>query len=110
MKSTIFVLLSALLINPAIYAEEPTDELLIEVIEVERFMVNWSPSGEMLGRAIVYRCAECTPETMTFDQNTKLNINGQPRPIEEIGRKVDWTGLITVTNQAPDKVIKFTIY
>ena len=110
MKSIIFLLLSALFISPATYAEEPTDELLTEVIEVERFMINWSPSGETLGRAIVYRCAECTPETMTFDQNTELDMNGQPRPIEEIGRKVDWAGLITVTNQAPDKIIKFTIY
>lgn len=110
MKFIIFVLLSALLIIPTAYAKEPTDELLIEVIEVERFMVNWSPSGQILGRVIVYRCAECTPETMTFDQNTELSINEQIRPIREIASRVDWSGLIAVTNQAPNKIIKFTIY
>lgn len=110
MKHIIHFLLSALLISSTAFAEEQTDELLLEMIEVERFMVNWSPSGQILGRVIVYRCIECTPETMTFDRNTKLDINGQLRPIEEIGSKVDWAGLITVTNQAPDKIIKFTIY
>ena len=110
MKYIIYTLLSALLITQEAYAEEPTGELLIEVIEVERFMVNWSPSGQILGRVIVYRCTECAPEIMTFDQKTTLYINGKLRPIEEISHKVDWTGLITVTNQSPNKIIKFTIY
>tara|TARA_R110000868_G_scaffold114868_2_gene307336 strand:+ start:531 stop:830 length:300 start_codon:yes stop_codon:yes gene_type:complete len=92
------------------HAEENNEELLLVVIEVDKFMINWSPSGETLGRAIVYRCAECESEIMTFDANTEFYINEQPRPINEIGKKVDWTGLITVTNKEPSKVIRFTAY
>lgn len=110
MKHLIIYLLTSMLLTTNSYAEESTAEVLQIVIETEKFMVNWSPSGETLGRAIVYRCSECEPETMSFDSNTELYINEKPRPINEIGNKVDWTGLITVTNKEPTKIIRFTAY
>ena len=110
MKTLIIFLLSSMLLTTHSYAEESTEEVLQVVIETEKFMINWSPSGETLGRAIVYRCAECEPETMTFGSNTEFYINEKPRPINEIGKKVDWTGLITVTNTEPTKIIRFTAY
>ncbi|MCY1552680.1 hypothetical protein D9M68_890900 [compost metagenome] len=110
MKLIIYFFFSALFLAPMAHAEDTSSELLIEAIEVERLIVNWSPSGQILGRVIVYRCADCAPETMTFDKDTQLFINEQIRPIAEIGSKADWTGLITVTNHAPNKIIKFNIY
>lgn len=110
MKNLIIYLLAGMLLPLTAHAEEQSDEVLLVIIEAEKFMINWSPSGETLGRAIVYRCAECAPETMSFGPHTKLYINEQPRPINEIGNKVDWTGLITVTNKEPTKVIRFTAY
>jgi hypothetical protein len=110
MKNLIIYLLAGMLLTLTAHAEEQSDEVLLVVIEAEKFMVNWSPSGETLGRAIVYRCAECAPETMSFGPHTEFYINEQPRPINEIGNKVDWTGLITVTNKEPTKVIRFTAY
>lgn len=104
-----YLFAAAVLFSSSIYAEEKATETLIQAIEVDRFMVNWSPNSKELGRAIVYPCAECTPTTMTFDQNTVLLIDGKSVPIEELGRKVDWSGLITVTNQAPTKIIQIRI-
>jgi hypothetical protein len=88
------------------HAEEKTSEALTEVIEVEHFIVNWAPSTEGLGRAIIYRCTNCTPTTMTFDDSTELFINNQPRPIFELSKKVDWSGFITTTTDAPTKITK----
>ena len=110
MKNLITYLLAGMLLTLTAHAEEQTDETLLVVIEAEKFTINWSPSGETLGRAIVYRCNDCAPETMSFDSNTEFYINNKPRPINEIGNKVDWTGLITVTNKEPTKVIRFTAY
>lgn len=110
MRNLIIYLLAGMLLTLTAHAEEKTDETLLIVIEVEKFIINWSPSGETLGRAIVYRCNDCAPETMSFDSNTEFYINKKPRPINEIGNKVDWTGLITVTNKEPTKVIRFTTY
>ncbi|WP_439887515.1 hypothetical protein ACSX1C_19640 [Pseudomonas sp. MBLB4123] len=110
MKAIISVLTCLLTLTLSAHAEEASSERLEEAIEVEHFIVNWSPSGENLGRVIVYRCQECAPEIMTFGADTQLVIDEQPRPIEQIGTKADWSGLITVTNHAPNKIIKFTIY
>lgn len=112
MKSLIIFFITALSFSNAIHAtdfESPTESLEI-VYEVSNFIVNYSPSGEKLGRVIAARCPECAPEIMTFDQSTLLMIGEQYRSINEINQKVDWSGLITVTNQNPNHIIKFTIY
>ena len=110
MKSLFISLLVSMLLTLTAHAQENTDETLLVVIEVDKFMINWSPSGDSLGRALVYRCAECEAEIMTFGPETEFYINKQPRPINEIGNKVDWTGLVTVTNKEPTKVLRFTAY
>lgn len=92
------------------YAEETTTERLIQAFEVDHFIVNWSPNNDGLGRVIASRCPECAPETLTFDSSTELFFDDKSQPIEKIGSKTDWAGLITVTNQAPSKIIKFNIY
>jgi RNA polymerase subunit RPABC4/transcription elongation factor Spt4 len=109
MNSIKYMLAVTLLCASASHAEE-NNEVLIDAIEVSHFMVNWSPNSENLGRVIMARCPECAPETMTFDKHTELFINNKSYPIEQIGSKTDWAGLITVTNQEPSKIIKFTIY
>jgi len=112
MKNIIIYFMTALSFSSATYAtdlEAPTERLEI-VYEVSNFIVNYSPSGENLGRVIATRCPECAPEIMTFDQNTLLMVGEQYRSINEIGQKADWSGLITVTNQSPNHIIKFTIY
>lgn len=112
MKSLIIFFITALSFSSAIHAtdlEAPTEQLEI-VYEVSNFIVNYSPSGENLGRVIAARCPECAPEIMTFDKDTLLMIGEQYREINEIGQKADWSGLITVTNQSPNHIIKFTIY
>ena len=105
-----YIFAAAVFFSPVINAEEKIAEASIQAIEVEHFIVNLSPNGQDLGRAIVYRCADCTPTTMTFNKDTELLINGEIRPIEDIGSKVDWSGLITVTDDAPTKIIKIRIY
>lgn len=105
-----YILAATVLFSSVIHAEEKTPEASIQAIEIEHFIVNWSPNDQDLGRAIVYRCADCTPTTMTFNKDTELLINGEIRPIEDIGSKVDWSGLITVTDDAPTKIIKIRIY
>ena len=104
-----YLFAAAVLFSTSIYAEEKATETLIQAIEVDRFMVNWSPNSRELGRAIVYPCADCAPTIMTFDQNTELLIDGKNVPIEGLDNKVDWSGLITVTNQAPTKIIRIRI-
>lgn len=112
MKNLIIFFITALYFSSAIHATDlkPTAERLEIVYEVSNFIVNYSPSGENLGRVIAARCPECAPEIMTFDQNTLLMIGEQYRSINEIGQKADWSGLITVTNQNSNHIIKFTIY
>lgn len=109
MKTIKYMLAATLLCSSISYAED-NDEIFIDAIEVTHFMVNWSPNSANLGRVIMARCPQCAPETMTFDKNTELVINNKNHPIETIGSKTDWSGLITVTNQSPSKIIKFTIY
>jgi len=105
-----YILAATVLFSSVIHAEEKTPEASIQAIEIEHFIVNWSPNDQDLGRAIIYRCAGCTPTTMTFNKDTELLINGEIRPIEDIGSKVDWSGLITVTDDAPTKIIQIRIY
>ena len=105
-----YLLSAVLLFSSVSHAEEQNTELLTRVIEVDKFIVNYSPSGKNLGRVIAARCPECPPEIMTFDQDTLLVIGEQFRAIKEIGQKAEWSGLITVTNQNPNHIIKFTIY
>lgn len=112
MKILFIILITTLSFASVTHAadlETPTERLEI-VYEVSNLIVNYSPSGKNLGRVIAARCPECTPETMTFDKDTLLMISEQYRSISEIGQKVDWSGLITVTNQNPNHIIKFTIY
>lgn len=112
MKSLFIILITTLSFASVTHAtdlEAPTERLEI-VYEVSNFIVNYSPSSKNLGRVIAARCPECAPETMTFDKDTLLMIGEQYRSISEIGQKVDWSGLITVTNQSPNHIIKFTIY
>ncbi len=109
MKLLNYLFAAAVLFSASIYAEEKTTETLVQAIEVDHFMVNWSPNSKELGRAIVYPCADCAPVTMTFNRETELLINGKYVPIEEIGKKVDWAGVITVTNQAPTQIIRIRI-
>lgn len=110
MKTFITYIFASMLLAMTAHAEDNTDETLLVVIEVDKYIINWSPSGDTLGRAVVYRCPECESEIMTFDKNTEFYINEQPRPINEISNKVDWTGLVTVTNKEPNKVLRFTAY
>lgn len=104
------ILAAALLFSSLTHAEEKNTEVAIQAIEVEHFIVNWSPNDDHLGRVIIYRCADCAPTTMTFSKDTALLINGENHPIEAINRKVDWSGLITVTDNAPTKIIQIRIY
>lgn len=112
MKDLTILFMTALSFSSAIHASdlEVTTERLEIVYEINNFIVNYSPSGENLGRVIAARCPECAPEIMTFDQSTLLMIGEKYRSINEIGKKADWSGLITVTNQSPNHIIKFTIY
>ena len=112
MKNLFIILITALSFASATHAtdlEAPTERLEI-VYEVSNFIVNYSPSSKNLGRVIAARCPECAPEIMTFDQDTLLIIGEQLHSINEIGKKAEWSGLITVTNQSPNHIIKFTIY
>jgi len=110
MKPIKYILAAALFFSSLSHAEEKRTEFLIEAIEVDHFIVNWSPNRESLGRIIASRCPDCKPEILTFDNTTELLINEQVRPISDLASKVDWSGLITVTNQAPNKIIKIRIY
>lgn len=103
-------ILIAAFFSPLTYAKEEIAETSIHAIEVEHFIVNWSPNSQNLGSAIIYPCASCTPTTMTFNKDTILLINGEDHPIEELGSKVDWSGLITTTNQAPTEITQIRIY
>ena len=105
-----YILAATVLFSSVIHADEKNPEASIQVIEIEHFIVNWTPNSQDLGRAIIYRCADCTPTTMTFNKDTELLINGENRPIEEISSRVDWSGFITVTDHAPTKIIKIRIY
>ena len=108
MKTTIGILASLALLFS--FNQPAMSETLREAIEAERIIVNWSPNGQVAGRAIVYLCPTCEPKSMQFHQDTELLIDGQPRPLSEIASKVDWAGVVTVTNQHPDQIIKFGLY
>lgn len=88
----------------------PTSEVLEQVYEVENFIVNYSPNSIGLGRILAARCSGCKTETFTFNKLTLLEIGGKTMPIDEIRLKAEWSGLITVTDQEPEKIIKITIY
>ena len=110
MKTTTGILASLALTVTIAMSQPAMSETLREAIEADRIIVNWSPSDQAAGRAIVYMCPTCEPKSMQFYQDTELLIDGQPRPISEIASKVDWAGVVTVTNQHPDQIIKFSLY
>ena len=105
-----FILAAAVLFSAISQADEKTKEVSIDAIEVEHFIINWSPNSKNLGRALIYSCDGCAPVTMTFNKDTALVMNGKNQPIEAIKSKVDWSGLITVTNDAPTEIIEIRIY
>lgn len=102
--------LAALLFPVAGHSAEPVSERLEMAVEVQNFIVNFSPSGKNLGRVLAALCESCPTQTLIFDQNTLLEINGQLRPIEELKKQAEWSGVITVTNLEPEKIIKFSVY
>ena len=110
MKRLLSIFFVALLYSTTSHATDPTTERLENVFEVQSFIVNYNPSGKTLGRVLAAMCEGCPSQTLTFDQNTLLEVNGQLRPIAEIGQKAEWSGGLTVTSHEPDKIIKFSIY
>lgn len=111
MKKRISLTLFSLLLSFSSFAQQqPDTELLLHVIEMERLIVNWSPTDAGLGRVMAYTCQSCPATSMSIDRNAQLLINGQLRPIDELALKVDWAGAITVTNQAPTHILKFSMY
>lgn len=104
------IFLAAMLYSITSHAAEPTSERLELAYEVQNFIVNYSPSGQNLGRIRAALCEDCPTQTLTFDQHTVLVIGDQLRPIAEIGRKAEWSGTIVVTNHEPEKIIKIDIY
>ncbi len=92
------------------FAQQPDSEPLIQIIEMERLIVTWSPNDQGLGRVTAYPCQDCPATNMTIDSNAQLEIDGQMRPISELKLKVDWVGAITVTDQAPNHILKFSMY
>lgn len=85
------------------------DENLVVATEVNRIIVNYNPNGAIAGRAILYTCENCEPRQVEFTQDTELLINGQAFPIAEIGRKVDWAGVVTVMSHDPNRVTQFNL-
>ncbi len=110
MNRLLSIFFTALIYSTVSSAADPVTERLENAVEVQNFIVNYSPSGQNLGRVLAAMCEGCPTQTLTFDQNTLLEVNGQLRPIAEIGQKAEWSGVITVTNHEPDKVIKFSVY
>ncbi len=110
MNHLISLFIGLLFLSPFCLAADSEVERLEEAIEVENFIVNFSPSGQNLGRVRAALCAECPLETLTFDQNTLLVIDGKLHPIDELKLKAEWSGVLYVTNLAPNKIIKFKIY
>lgn len=85
------------------------EENLVVATEVNRIIVNYKPNGLIAGRAILYTCDSCEPQQVEFTQDTELLISGKPYPISEIGRKVDWAGVVTVMSHAPNRVTQFSL-
>lgn len=112
MKTSVYIpALIALLVSLNSAAQNQTEkEVLSRVIEMERMIINWSPSAKNLGRVMTYTCINCPATVMTIDLNATLSIDGQPVPIETLANKVDWAGAITVTDKAPNHILKFSIY
>jgi|GEM_PF-5498642 len=105
-----FALFSFLLSFSSFAQEQSNNEPLIRIIEMERLIVSWSPNDTSLGRVMAYTCQECPATSMTIDPSAQLEINGQLRPISELALKVDWAGAITVIDQAPTHILKFSMY
>ena len=111
MTTRICLALFSLLLSFSSLAQEPSGaEPLIRIIEMERLIVNWSPNDAGLGRVMAYTCQDCPATNMTIDRNAQLEINDQMRPISELAFKVDWAGAVTVTDQAPTHILKFSMY
>lgn len=111
MSTRICLALFSLLLSFSSFAQEQSDaEPLIHIIEMERLIVNWSPNDAALGRVMAYPCMDCPATSMTIDPSAQLEIDGQLRPISELALKVDWAGAITVTDQAPTHILKFSMY
>lgn len=103
-----------LLLLPYLYcslsvAQTPLPENRVIATEVERIIVNYNPGPVIAGRAILFTCQTCEPQTVEFTQDTELFIEGQSLPISEIGRQVDWAGVVTVMSQSPERVVRFTM-
>jgi hypothetical protein len=92
-------------------AQNVTDsQPLIRVIEIERMIINWSPTSQNLGRVMAYSCSNCPATIMTIDLDATLSIAGELQPIQTLANKVDWAGTITVTDKAPNNILKISIY
>ena len=101
---------AAVLVSSNALAADPSNEIIQHSVEVDSFIVNYNPSGKILGRVMASLCDGCPTQTLIFDQSTLFEIDGQLRPIEDIKKQAEWSGVITVTNQAPEKIIKFSIF
>ncbi|WP_339080124.1 hypothetical protein [Pseudomonas sp. TMP9] len=111
MNIRIYFSLFCLLLSFSSFAQDKNDsEPLIRIIEMERLIVNWSPNDSGLGRVLAYTCQDCPATNMIIDPGAELEINGQLRPMSELATKVDWAGAITVTDQAPNNILKFSMY
>lgn len=91
-------------------AQTSNEEDLLVATEVPRIVVNYAPNGVIAGRAILYNCDTCEPEQVEFTADTELLIDGQPRPLTEFARKVDWSGVVSVMSRSPNRVIQFSLH
>jgi len=110
MSTRICLALLSIFLSFGSLAQEPETEPLTKIIEMERLIVTWSPNEKSLGRVTAYICQDCQATSMTIDPDARLEINGQLRPISDLKLKIDWSGAITVTDQAPTHILKFSMY
>lgn len=110
MSTRILLAAISIFISCSSLAQESETEPLTQIIEMERLIVNWSPNEKSLGRVTAYTCQDCQATSMTISPDALLEINGQLRPISDLKLKIDWAGAITVTDQAPNHILKFSMY
>lgn len=95
----------------ASFAGQAEEQPLIEAVEYERLIVNWSPNDQRLATLLAYEDGTKAPKRLLIRQDTELeNEHGESLPIEHLKARIDWDGTVQTLSSNPGVAIKILLH
>jgi hypothetical protein len=87
------------------------DEERTGQIEDSQMIINaGSATNGASGVILALSCPECPSRRFTFDQSTSFFLGGAPVEFEDLGRKIDWRGMIMFSIANPSHASKVFLH